>query len=142
MRLGKRCEASEQATVIDWCKRSEGAIPELRLLYHIPNGGSRNGAEAANLKRQGVKSGVPDLHWPVARGAYIGLWIEMKYDKGDTSDNQDVWLLALQKAGHCVFVCYSADAAIRIISEYNRLGPEQALPYPVNEKAGYPILKD
>lgn len=27
--------------------------PELELLYHVPNGGSRNRLEAANLQKQG-----------------------------------------------------------------------------------------
>mgnify|MGYP004433785991 CR=1 FL=1 len=38
----------------------------------------RDARTAANLKRQGVKAGVPDLHLPVARGGYNGLYIELK----------------------------------------------------------------
>lgn len=48
-------------------------FPELALLYHVPNGGSRNKIEAARLRAQGVKSGVPDLCLPVARGGNHGL---------------------------------------------------------------------
>lgn len=60
-------EALEQRTVVEWC--------ELRRVpcFHIPNGGSRNKAEAANLKRQGVMAGVPDLCVPVARCGYRGI---------------------------------------------------------------------
>ena len=35
-------------------------IPD-RLIFAVPNGGSRHVREAANLKRQGVKPGVSDV---------------------------------------------------------------------------------
>ena len=53
----KRSEATEQERVINWAAFYAKDFPELALLHHIPNGGSRNKLEAANLKRQGVKSG-------------------------------------------------------------------------------------
>ena len=46
------------------------AYPDLELLYHVPNGGSRNKAEASKLKRMGVRAGVPDLVLPVPRAGY------------------------------------------------------------------------
>ena len=55
-------EADEQRVVVEWCDWMR--IP----VFHIPNGGSRHKAEAARLKVQGVKAGVPDLCIPVARG--------------------------------------------------------------------------
>ena len=72
-------EADEQCAVIEYCEYLR--IP----VYHIPNGGTRNKIEAANLKRQGVKSGVPDLCFPLARGKYHGLYIEMKVDSNKTT---------------------------------------------------------
>lgn len=71
-------ESVEQTNLFRWAAYEQGKYPELKLMYHIPNGGSRNRLEAANLKKQGVKSGVPDICLPVARGAYHGLYIEMK----------------------------------------------------------------
>jgi hypothetical protein len=53
----KRSEATEQERVINWARFYAKDFPELDLLHHIPNGGSRNQLEAANLKRQGVKAG-------------------------------------------------------------------------------------
>lgn len=38
----KRSEATEQEAVIQWCSWHEGKHPELKLIFHIPNGGSRN----------------------------------------------------------------------------------------------------
>lgn len=72
-------EAIEQTKLFNWVVLARGKYPELDMLYHIPNGGSRNKIEAANLRRQGVRSGVPDLCLPVARGNYHGLYIELKW---------------------------------------------------------------
>lgn len=79
-------EANEQEALFRWAAFVRGRFPEIDLLYHIPNGGSRNRLEAANLKRQGVKAGVPDLCLPVASGKYHGLYIELKYGKNKPSE--------------------------------------------------------
>ena len=118
LRNALRSEDTEQINVIAWADWNAIMYPELRWLHHIPNGGSRNKAEAANLKRQGVKAGVPDLFLPVARGGYHGLYIELKYGKNKTSKNQDKWLSALSKQGYCSMVCYGWVEAKKAICEY------------------------
>lgn len=85
----KRGEDTEQMGVIDWANWNTGRFPELKLLFHVPNGGKRNAAEAARFKAMGVKAGVPDLCLPVARGGYAGLYIEMKYGKNKTTEKQE-----------------------------------------------------
>ena len=65
-------EADEQEALFAWAEYQKGKYPELELMYHIPNGGSRNKAEAARLKAQGVKPGVPDICLPVPRGNIMG----------------------------------------------------------------------
>ena len=65
-------EAGAQETLFNWAQYQYARYPELELLYHIPNGGKRDARTAANLKRQGVKAGVPDLHLPVALGGPNG----------------------------------------------------------------------
>ncbi len=56
-------EAQHQATIMKWSQQPEirSRWPELALLYHIPNGGTRDAIEGRHLKQQGVKRGVPDL---------------------------------------------------------------------------------
>ena len=93
-------ESVEQTNLFRWAAYEQGKYPELKLMYHIPNGGSRNRLEAANLKKQGVKSGVPDICLPVARGAYHGLYIEMKVGRNKASENQTQWLSDLNEQGY------------------------------------------
>lgn len=111
-------EANEQEALFRWAAFVRGRFPEIDLLYHVPNGGSRKRLEAANLKRQGVKAGVPDLCLPVARGGFHGLYIEMKYGKNKTSENQKQWLSDLRKQGYAAEVCYGWEQAAEMITKY------------------------
>lgn len=108
----KQQEAIEQCKVIQYC-----ALRKLPV-FHIPNGGSRNKLEAANLKRQGVKAGVPDLFFPVARWDYHGMFIEMKYGRNGTTQAQKAWIDLLEKNGYLVHVCYGFDEARALIDWY------------------------
>lgn len=105
-------EAQEQQAVVEYCDWKR--IP----VFHIPNGGSRHPAEAARLKAQGVKAGVPDLCIPVARGGYHSLYIEMKAAKGRVSAHQREWLGLLSAQGMRAVVCYGAGSAIDEIESY------------------------
>lgn len=99
-------ENQEQAALMEWAELASGAHPELRLLHAVPNGGQRDGRTAAVLQRTGVKSGVPDLCLPVARGGFHGLYIELKRLKGGVlSINQKTWLSLLAKEGYKAVMC-------------------------------------
>lgn len=111
----QRSEAEEQAAVIQYCDLRH--IP----VFHIPNGGSRNKAEAARFKAQGVRPGVPDLFVPVPKGGYAGLFIEMKTPQGRVSEAQKRWLSRLKQNGYCTRVCRSFDEARRTIDFYMKL---------------------
>lgn len=111
-------EASEQAAVFVWAKLHEGRYPALRWLHAIPNGGSRNKIEAANLKRQGVKAGVADMFLPCMRSGYGGLYIEMKAGRNKLTTKQCDFLDWADRAGYATAVCYGAEAAIRTLERY------------------------
>lgn len=83
-------EAQEQMTLFSWAAMQSGKYPELNLLYHVPNGGSRHKAEAGRLRAEGVKAGVPDLCLPVARGQYHGLYIELKRQRGGRTSGSSI----------------------------------------------------
>jgi hypothetical protein len=112
-------ENAEQATLFQWAELASGARPELRLLYAIPNGGLRDGRTAAILARTGVKSGVPDLCLPVARGGWHSLYLELKRAKGGrVSENQKNWINALNDQGNKAVVCHGFEQAKQAIMEY------------------------
>jgi hypothetical protein len=118
---GEPTEAEEQAALFEWAKLAEGSRPQLRLLYAVPNGGSRHRLEAANLKRQGVKAGVPDLCLAYPKGVYHGLYIEMKVGKNKPSEKQQQWLRDLKAAGYMTAVCYGFLQAKETIERYLNL---------------------
>lgn len=112
-------EADEQTALFRWARFQSGKYPELKLLYHIPNGGSRNKIEATHLQAQGVKAGVPDLCLPVARGKSHGLYIELKRQRGGRiSEEQVCWIENLIKQGYSAAICRGWEEAVRTIIEY------------------------
>ncbi len=119
-------EEQEQTAVMHWAAMAAGRWSELRMLFHIPNGGKRLKTEAARFRAAGVRSGVPDLFLPCARGGYHGIWIEMKAVGGRVSAEQARWQTELLGQGYMCAVCYGADAAIATIEKYMRLKKEDA----------------
>lgn len=112
-------EEQEQAAVFEWVTIMAPQLPELNLLFHIPNGGWRAPATAAKLKAQGVKAGVPDLFLPVARGCYHGLWIELKRrNGGKVSTNQLDWINELNYQQYLALVAHGAEEACEILYKY------------------------
>ena len=111
-------ESAEQQALFTWAGLASAAVPELRLLHAIPNGGLRTKATAARLKKEGLKPGVPDLMLPVARHGWHGLYIELKYGKGRVSDTQKFWHDELTSQRYAVFVCVGWEAAKKTILAY------------------------
>ena len=126
-------EDREQQTVIEWAMWQEGARPELRNLFAIPNGGHRHKAVAGKLKAQGVKSGVPDLFlaWPAENvpkfgQVFHGLFIEMKRERGSRLEPEQMeWIARLEGAGYACVVARGADEAIAAIRSYLGMGGER-----------------
>lgn len=117
-RVAERTEADEQIAVMIWAEYMKGKYPCLERLHHTPNGGYRNQAEAVQLKRMGVKPGVPDLFLPFPVGDYSGLWLEMKTEAGRPTACQRDWIEYLRSVGYCAYVCHGAEEAINAIENY------------------------
>jgi len=126
-------EAAHQTALFAWCALNAKRWPELRWLHHIPNGGSRGDSSQSRairggqLKAQGVRVGVSDISLPVKRGAWSGLYIEMKApsekpkrpgSKGGVSDEQAEFGSFVQSQGFGFVVCYSWEEAAQIIEKY------------------------
>ena len=107
-----------QSAIVSMSSQMERLCPDIALLFAIPNGGNRDAVTGARLKREGVKSGVPDMMLPVPRGGYCGLFIEVKTPKGRLSVNQQSWFAALEKVGNKCIVVRSPTEAIDAIMEY------------------------
>lgn len=137
------------AVAWDWAKNgpiafkqsSKIGVPELRWLHHIPNGGSRGddaksrAIRGAQMKAQGVRTGVADLCLPVRRGAWSGLYIEMKKpdekpkregSKGGVSDDQAEFGEFVKQQGFGWLVCYSWREAAEVIEQYLNYGANNA----------------
>ena len=111
-------ESDEQKALFQWIDYNKNKYEELETIYHIPNGGKRNAREAARLKQEGVRAGVPDVHLPIPKGMYIGLWIEMKAPGGKLTNYQKDWKNKLESWGHKVIVCYNWEEAKNSILKY------------------------
>lgn len=110
-------ESVEQSTLVAWFDRTHRALKG--RLFAIPNGGKRHRATATQLRREGVRAGVPDLMLPVARRGYHGLFIEMKRVRGSqTSKEQKDWHVFLREQGYRVEVCKGHQIAMAVINEY------------------------
>lgn len=117
-------EHDEQVALFKWVALKAHVMPELKLLYAVPNAaaGAQRG-QAGKMKAEGLKSGVPDVCLPVPRRAYHGLYIEMKMPGRRPTVSQEWWLNGLSLQGYMVYICYSCEQAQTVITEYLALGP-------------------
>jgi hypothetical protein len=107
----KRPEQALQRNVV---KMLDTILPQPSHFHHVPNGGGRSKIEAAILKGQGVKRGVPDL-MIFAPGAVVA--IEMKSEGGRTSPDQKAVMEKLRQCGVHTAVCRSVDDVLETLAE-------------------------
>ena len=100
-------ELSEHDEQVQFVKAFEERWPDLRILA-IPNGARTNSIrQAAKIKAEGLRAGVPDLFIPA-----LALWVEMKKPGGKLSPKQRDWIDYLQSIGHRVIVGFGARDAM------------------------------
>ena len=75
-----------------------------------------------HIKSLGVKAGVSDICLPYPKGIYCGLYIEMKFGSNRKTAEQKEFLQEMEKVGHFVATCYSAEDAVKVIEEYLNIG--------------------
>lgn len=123
-------ETDEQQRLILWVDTFHPK--EGKLLFAIPNGGSRHPAEAARLKAEGVRPGVLDLFYMEPRGGYHGLFIEMKRSKRSMSvisGGQDHFIKRARGKNYAVRVCWGAAQAKEALGWYWSLPEDVESPY-------------
>ena len=130
-------ETAHQTALFAWRALQVTKWPELKWLHHSANGGSRGDTQRSRairggqLKAQGVTKGVADVCLPVKRGAYSGLYIEMKKpaerpvkvtSKGGVSEEQSEFGAFVKSQGFHWCVCYSWQEAASVIEHYLEQG--------------------
>ena len=91
--------------------------------WAVPNGGLRSKAEAGRLKKEGVKSGVPDLCL-IYDGLYFGLEVKKPMTntrKGYLSKNQKAMHDKIEDAGGTVKTVYSVADVILWVNTWGML---------------------
>ncbi len=98
--------------------------PKSAVIWHTPNGGSRNVIEAAKLKAMGVMAGFPDVMiWHA--GSLYGL--ELKREKGGrVSAKQAECMAALTREGALCAVAHGVDHAIEILEGWGLIGSQKS----------------
>ena len=127
-------EFQEQCAVIKWwdyaCKGY--GLPAFALMAsvngaHLAGDARGRAIKMANLKRAGLRAGVPDLFLAAPHPVQstmpgeewlCGLFIEMKKKPNKISAEQADFIYYLRTRGYHVCVCYSADEAIQAIKGY------------------------
>ena len=93
--------------------------PELAWFFAVPNGGHRSKTAAAKVKAEGGRPGVPDYLFPVRRGEWVGLALELKRLRGGRVEpEQREWLTHLEGQGWRVEVCRGWSAAWDVLRDY------------------------
>lgn len=120
-------ESRIQQMCIKWLRLQ---FPKLDMLcFAVPNGGFRNGREAAILKAEGVVAGVADILLLFPSGDYHGLAIEMKTANGRQQASQKRFQKAVEGCGYKYVVCRSFEQFREAILEYLNI-PENCLTKP------------
>ena len=116
-RVIKHEEADIQADFFDKVKLFFPNLPD-RLLFAVPNGGSRNKIEANNMKRQGTKRGVADVILLIPKKGYASLCLEFKTETGRQSDEQIEFQRQAEACGSKYVIVRSAAKAIEAMKNY------------------------
>jgi hypothetical protein len=109
-------ESDEQIVVMDWLRLQ---YPEAaQNTMHIGNERKSSYYMGYIMKRMGVLKGASDLFMAEPRGAYHGLFIEMKSKTGKPTVEQLAFLKRMTDKGYCARLAYGSDEAIPLIITY------------------------
>lgn len=110
-RKPRQVEREIQQSCVRWFRY---AFPHY-IILSVPNGGSRNVIEAANLKMEGALAGASDLMVIAERRV---LFIEMKKPGGRQQQTQKEFQRRVEVLGHKYVVCYSLDDFMQKVKEW------------------------
>lgn len=112
-------EYDEQVSIFRRAQLYSRQYPELIFLNGSLNGVRLTIGQAVKAKAAGMKKGYPDLFFPIRRGGYSGLFVELKRIKGGHIEpEQKVWANMLISQGYRHEFCEGAEAAWKVITDY------------------------
>lgn len=117
-------EHLEQAAFFEWIEFASKREPRLSAAFAIPNGAhlARGAITFSTLRKEGFRTGIPDVFIPIPNDGYHGLFLEFKYGKNKQTSTQAAWQEALSQLGYCVRIPYSCEEAIKQVKQYLRWG--------------------
>ncbi len=111
----------EKYEAISFNGLADRLLNEDPLFFHVTNEGTGSGRRGADLKSQGVKTGVADYLYLSPHGCYNFLAIELKRARkkdSSISKEQSDWIKSAEKSGGRAVVCYGYRAAIHVLELY------------------------
>ncbi|MGM0601376.1 MAG: VRR-NUC domain-containing protein [Candidatus Muiribacteriota bacterium] len=112
-------ESQEQELIFKWIRSNQIKFPKLQLAYSTLNGVRLRPKLRADMKKQGLKAGVPDIVLPAGNKYFSGLYIELKRKKGGkVSKEQKEYLEKLREEGFQALVCRGHVEAIEAVKNY------------------------
>lgn len=101
---------------------SEESAGLVGVLFHASlNGLFTHKKHAFEARLIGARAGVPDLAYPVPRGSFCGLYVELKTPRGRVSAAQQRFMEMAALAGHCVVVSRSVEGTVDLVCWYENL---------------------
>ena len=119
--MGKRKnpEHELQCSVFEWIEDTGKIVfPELELAHSSTTGQPRYGWEISWYKKEGARTGYPDINIPVSRCGYSGLFIELKIPPNKLREDQAFRIFSLRKQGYACVVRYTKKDIINTILDY------------------------
>lgn len=113
-------EDQEQIALIDWKWLNIGRYPQLAMLFHCPNGGSRHILEAVKLKKMGTLPAIPDLILLYPNKGFHAWLGEMKALDGKPTAGQIKMKKDLRALGYDADIYYGWEAAREGLLRYLR----------------------
>ena len=88
---------------------------------HIPNEAKRSIVAGANMKKQGLTPGFPDVLIFDRFGNHSGLAIELKCKTNKPSQQQIEAMQELHERGWLCAVCWNLDEVVRLVGAYRNM---------------------
>lgn len=113
--MRSREEHNTQVACVKWFKLQYPKFA--RLIYSIPNGGTRDKREAKTLKAEGLLAGASDVVIAIPNTQNHGLYIEFKSSVGTQSKDQMEFQRAVESMGYRYVIVRRFETFVGLVRE-------------------------